>query len=95
MKRKDLISIHELSSAEVGVFLSRAADIKARPHDYRSALPGKILAMIFEKSSTRTRVSFHHVHEAQVAPLLESCTGDPSLEVASPSPTPRASSPGT
>jgi ornithine carbamoyltransferase len=58
MKRKDLISIHELSSAEVGVFLSRAADIKARPHDYRSALPGKILAMIFEKSSTRTRVSF-------------------------------------
>jgi ornithine carbamoyltransferase len=58
MKRKDLISIHELSSAEVGVLLSRAADIKARPHDYRSALPGKILAMIFEKSSTRTRVSF-------------------------------------
>jgi ornithine carbamoyltransferase len=58
MKRKDLISIHELSSAEVGVFLSRAADIKARPHDYRTALPGKILAMIFEKSSTRTRVSF-------------------------------------
>jgi ornithine carbamoyltransferase len=58
MKRKDLISIHELSSAEVGALLSRAADVKARPHDYRSALPGKILAMIFEKSSTRTRVSF-------------------------------------
>jgi ornithine carbamoyltransferase len=58
MKRKDLISIHELSAAEVALLLSRAADIKARPHDYRTALPGKILAMIFEKSSTRTRVSF-------------------------------------
>ena len=58
MRRKDLISIHELSPAEVGALLSRAADIKARPHDYRAALPGKILAMIFEKSSTRTRVSF-------------------------------------
>ena len=58
MRRKDLISIHELSPAEVGALLSRAADIKARPHDPRAALPGKILAMIFEKSSTRTRVSF-------------------------------------
>ncbi len=58
MKRKDLISIHELSSAEVGALLGRAADVKARPFDYREALAGKILAMIFEKSSTRTRVSF-------------------------------------
>lgn len=58
MRRKDLISIHDLSSAEVGALLARAADIKARPREYRAALPGKILAMIFEKSSTRTRVSF-------------------------------------
>jgi ornithine carbamoyltransferase len=58
MKRKDLISIHDLSHEEVGALLLRAADVKARPHDYRMALPGKILAMIFEKSSTRTRVSF-------------------------------------
>jgi ornithine carbamoyltransferase len=58
MRRKDLISIHELTSAEVGALLVRAADIKARRDEYRSALSGKILAMIFEKSSTRTRVSF-------------------------------------
>jgi len=58
MRRKDLISIHELPSAEVGALLARAADIKARPQEYRAALSGKILAMIFEKSSTRTRVSF-------------------------------------
>src|SRR5512136_2170414 len=58
MRRKDLISIHDLTAAEVGALLVRAADIKARPREYRSALSGKILAMIFEKSSTRTRVSF-------------------------------------
>ena len=58
MRRKDLISIHDLSSGEVGLLLARAADIKARPQEYRAALSGKILAMIFEKSSTRTRVSF-------------------------------------
>jgi ornithine carbamoyltransferase len=58
MARKDLISIHDLSSVEVDALLARAADVKARPRDYRAALAGKILAMIFEKSSTRTRVSF-------------------------------------
>ncbi|MBK9063328.1 MAG: ornithine carbamoyltransferase [Acidobacteria bacterium] len=58
MRRKDLISIHDLSSAEVGALLTQSADIKARPREYRAALSGKILAMIFEKSSTRTRVSF-------------------------------------
>jgi ornithine carbamoyltransferase len=58
MTKKDLISIHELPAADVAALLARAADIKGRPGEYRTALSGKILAMIFEKSSTRTRVSF-------------------------------------
>ena len=58
MTKRDLISIHELTAAEVRAVLDLAAKIKARRNDYRSALSGKILAMIFEKSSTRTRVSF-------------------------------------
>ena len=60
LKGKDLISIHNLSSDEVYEILDFAADLKvmqknAIPHRY---LEGKTLGMIFEKSSTRTRVSF-------------------------------------
>jgi ornithine carbamoyltransferase len=55
---KDLISIHDLSADAVAHLFQLAADMKAKPHDYRAALAGKTLAMIFEKSSTRTRVSF-------------------------------------
>jgi ornithine carbamoyltransferase len=35
-----------------------AADIKARPDRYRAALAGRFLALIFEKPSLRTRVTF-------------------------------------
>jgi ornithine carbamoyltransferase len=55
---KDLISIHDLTAEQVAHLFDLAAAMKAKPHDYRGALAGKTLAMIFEKSSTRTRVSF-------------------------------------
>jgi ornithine carbamoyltransferase len=57
-RHKDLISIHELSSDDVEALFQLAANVKARPDRYRSALAGQTLAMIFEKASTRTRVSF-------------------------------------
>lgn len=57
---KDLISIHDLSSFEVQKILDLATDLKAKQkrgekHEY---LWAKSLAMLFEKPSTRTRVSF-------------------------------------
>lgn len=58
MKRKDFIEIHDYSAREVMAILKLAKSIKAKPQKYRDALKGKTLAMIFEKSSTRTRVSF-------------------------------------
>ena len=57
-RHKDLISIHDLSAEEVEALFQLAANVKARPDRYRTALQGQTLAMIFEKSSTRTRVSF-------------------------------------
>lgn len=58
LRHKDLVSIHELSAEEVESLFQLAENLKARPDRYRSALAGKTLAMIFEKASTRTRVSF-------------------------------------
>ncbi|MFC1637499.1 ornithine carbamoyltransferase [Candidatus Margulisiibacteriota bacterium] len=57
---KDLISIHNLSSAEISEIFDLAADLKNKhkkqeKHEY---LWAKSMAMIFEKPSTRTRVSF-------------------------------------
>ena len=57
---KDFLTIHDLAPDEVEDILDLAAHLKAMqesgtPHRY---LEGQTLGMIFEKSSTRTRVSF-------------------------------------
>jgi ornithine carbamoyltransferase len=58
VKHKDLVSIHDYSADEVAEIFRIAADMKKNVSKYATALAGKTLAMIFEKSSTRTRVSF-------------------------------------
>ncbi|HKR65349.1 MAG TPA: ornithine carbamoyltransferase [Thermoanaerobaculia bacterium] len=58
MKHKDFIEVHDYTADEVRALFELAADMKANPSKYADALRGQTLAMIFEKSSTRTRVSF-------------------------------------
>jgi len=58
MQHKDFIEIHDYSADDVRQLFELARDIKRNPKNYRDALGGQTLAMIFEKSSTRTRVSF-------------------------------------
>ena len=58
MDQKDLISIRNLSAREIHELFAEALDIKTHPTRYADALKGKALAMIFEKPSLRTRVSF-------------------------------------
>jgi ornithine carbamoyltransferase len=58
VNHKDFISIHDYSAAEVLEIFELARDMKANPDAYRESLKGQTLGMIFEKSSTRTRVSF-------------------------------------
>ncbi|MFH1683833.1 MAG: ornithine carbamoyltransferase, partial [Candidatus Margulisiibacteriota bacterium] len=57
---KDFISIHDLSSSEIEEIFNLAADLKKKQQDQEKHeyLWAKSLAMIFEKPSTRTRVSF-------------------------------------
>lgn len=60
MKGKDLLSIHDLSAQEVERILDLAEELKAKQKAGigHPLLKGKTLGMIFQKSSTRTRVSF-------------------------------------
>ncbi|HJY87049.1 MAG TPA: ornithine carbamoyltransferase [Candidatus Acidoferrales bacterium] len=55
---RDLLTGAEWSPAVIRELYHLAADIKARPDRYRGALGGRFLAMIFEKPSLRTRVTF-------------------------------------
>ncbi len=56
MKGKDLLSISDLSSEDIRLLISDAVDMKAV--GWLSSLSGKTLALLFEKPSLRTRVSF-------------------------------------
>ncbi len=56
LKGKDLLSISDLSGDDILSLISDAVDIKAR--GWLSLLDEKILALLFEKPSLRTRVSF-------------------------------------
>ncbi|MGH9417238.1 MAG: ornithine carbamoyltransferase [Terriglobales bacterium] len=54
----DLINLSDLSRKEFLALLDLAADIKVHPGRYRDLLSGCGLAMLFEKPSLRTRVTF-------------------------------------
>jgi len=56
LKGKDLLSISDLSSKDIRLLISDAVDMKAA--GWLSSLSGKTLALLFEKPSLRTRVSF-------------------------------------
>jgi ornithine carbamoyltransferase len=55
---KDLISIQYLTVEDIYTIFETAREIKKNPQAYAHALDGKIVALIFEKPSLRTRVTF-------------------------------------
>jgi ornithine carbamoyltransferase len=58
MFANDFLSLRDFAPTEIHHLLELAADLKARPAEFSTALRGKTLAMIFEKPSLRTRVTF-------------------------------------
>ena len=58
MSKRDFLSVDDLSIEELRELLDRAAEVKEQPEKAAETLAGKQVALIFEKPSTRTRVSF-------------------------------------
>jgi ornithine carbamoyltransferase len=56
---RHFLSLRDISRDEAGLLLQRGLEMKQQPGNSRfQPLRGKTLAMLFEKASTRTRVSF-------------------------------------
>jgi ornithine carbamoyltransferase len=55
---RHLLTLKEFSSREILALLDLSARVKKTPAKFHQALEGQCLAMIFEKNSMRTRVSF-------------------------------------
>jgi ornithine carbamoyltransferase len=60
MKTRHFLSLFDLTAAELQQILQRAHELKLlrQRREHYAPFPGKVLGMIFEKASTRTRVSF-------------------------------------
>ena len=58
MKQQHLVTLTTYTRADIHEIFDLAARMKADKNAFKDALRGKTLAMIFEKPSTRTRVSF-------------------------------------
>ncbi|TFD99880.1 ornithine carbamoyltransferase [Jeotgalibacillus sp. R-1-5s-1] len=58
LQHKDLLTLRDYTSNEILELIELAAELKKPENKHLPLLQGKVLGMIFEKSSTRTRVSF-------------------------------------
>src|SRR4030095_16412207 len=58
LKGRSFTRVADFSSAELELVLDLAERLKTAPRDEQRILPGRSLGMIFQKPSTRTRVSF-------------------------------------
>ncbi|WP_440896869.1 ornithine carbamoyltransferase [Amphibacillus sp. Q70] len=60
LKKKDFLTLFDYSTDQITYLLQLAKDLKSKQKagQFYHPLKGKVLGLIFEKSSTRTRVSF-------------------------------------
>lgn len=79
LRGRDLLSIRQLTSESLIALLQLAADIRSAPERHRRALAGSTIAMIFDKPSLRTRVSFHVAAYELGAHVIELQPGEAGL----------------
>jgi ornithine carbamoyltransferase len=73
LKKRDFLTGEELGAFELGKLLDRAAELKAgrRERIGTEALAGRSIALVFQKPSTRTRISFEvGVAELGATPIV-------------------------
>ena len=87
LKGRDLLSLADLNSDEIYAILQLAADMKAGK--IQAECPTRVLGLLFQKASTRTRVSFSvamYQLGGQVLDLQASVTqvsrGEPTIDTA-------------
>jgi len=70
MGKRDFLTVFDLTGAETAAIVERAAALKQRPVG-EGQLEGKTVGLLFDKSSTRTRISFEvGVHQLGGKPLF-------------------------
>jgi len=55
--KRDFLTLRDLSSEEIALLLKRAIELKSGKDANKCPLIGKSIGLLFEKASTRTRVS--------------------------------------
>lgn len=58
MNKKDFLTLKDYDSKTIDYLLDIAGDVKSDPLKYSKVLEGKNIALLFDKHSTRTRLSF-------------------------------------
>ncbi len=58
LKGRDILSVSDLSRDEIFFFLEKTKKLKATVKNKKGTFSGRILGLLFEKASTRTRASF-------------------------------------
>ena len=56
--KRDFLTVRDLSAGEIDTIIRRARELKSGKDANRCPLMGKSIGLLFEKASTRTRVSF-------------------------------------
>ena len=57
-KKRDFLTLHDITISEMEALLDLAEEVKVHPKVFATALRGQMAALIFEKPSLRTRVTF-------------------------------------
>ena len=78
-KKRDFLTLHDITISEMEALLNLGEQVKAHPEEFAFALQRKMGALIFEKPSLRTRVTFEVGFEQMGGHMVYLAPGDIGL----------------